>query len=179
VAGSSPRPLGRHHLHPADAATLVIAADIGPGDLVLDLGAGHGALTGPLAAAGARVIAVEVDPRALAVLARRFGHDERVRVVEADLRTVALPHRPFRVVANLPFAGASAALRRLLASPALTRADVVVQRGAAVAWATESRRRTPAARRRFDVRLGPTIRAARFRPPPSVDASILIVVRAR
>lgn len=153
-----------------------------PGELVLDLGAGHGALTGPLLAAGARVVAVELDRRALAVLHERFGDDDgaALTIVHGDLLTVPLPRRPFRVVANLPFATTSTALRRLLdPRGGLRRADLVVQRGAAVAWASEPRRRSPAARSAFEVRLGPTVRRGCFDPPPSVDAAHLVVTRRR
>jgi 23S rRNA (adenine-N6)-dimethyltransferase len=174
------RPLGRHHLRAADADAIVAATGVRAGELVLDLGAGHGALTAALAAAGARVVAVELDRRALAVLRERFLGDDAVTVVAGDLLQVPLPRRPFRVVANLPFASTSAALRRLLDPRSrLVRADLVVQRGAAVAWATEPRRRGPAARRSFDLRLGPTIRAHRFDPPPSVDAAVLVAIRRR
>lgn len=148
----------------------MVAARIRPGDLVLDLGAGHGALTAPLADAGARVVAVELDRRAAAVLRDRFDGDDRVRVVEADLLTVPLPRRPYRVVANLPFATTAATVRRLLASPALRRADLVVQRGAAIGW---SQRRV----RRHVLELGMTIPAHRFRPAPAVDAAVLVLRR--
>jgi len=143
---------------------------------MLDLGAGHGALTGPLLAAGARVVAVEIDARAAAVLRRRFAGADRVRVVEGDLLAIPLPRRPYRVVANLPFATTSAALRRLLdPQGGLVRADLVVQRGAAIAWANEPRRRSAAARRRFDVRLAATIPGRRFLPPAPVDAAVLVI----
>jgi 23S rRNA (adenine-N6)-dimethyltransferase len=145
---------------------------------VLDLGAGHGALTGPLLDVGARVVAVELDHRALATLHDRFGDHPALTIVEGDLLRVPLPRQAFRVVANLPFATTSAALRRLLDPRlALQRADLVLQRGAAVAWATEPRRRTPAARRAFDLRLGPTIRAHRFVPPSRVDAAVLAITQ--
>lgn len=145
---------------------------------MLDLGAGHGALTEPLAAAGARVVAVELDRRALDVLRDRFAAHPSVRIVAGDLLDVPLPRRPYRVVANLPFATTSAALRRLLDPRGqLRRADLVLQRGAAIAWATEPRRRSAASRRRFDLRLGSTIPARRFVPPPTVDAALLHVAR--
>lgn len=135
---------------------------------MLDLGAGHGAVTAALVAAGAHVVAVEIDRRAVAVLRERF---DGVRVVEADLLTVALPRRPYRVVANLPFATTTATLRRLLDPRGhLLSADLVLQKGAAIGW---SQRRV----RRFDLRLGPTIPAHRFRPMPSVDAAVLTISR--
>ena len=135
---------------------------------MLDLGAGHGAVTAALLDAGARVVAVELDRRAAKLLERRYPD---ARVVHGDLLAVPLPRRPYRVVANLPFATTTATLRRLLDPRGqLLRADLVLQRGAAIGW---SQKRV----RRFDLRLGPTIPAHRFRPMPSVDAAVLTIRR--
>ena len=83
-------------------------------DVVCDLGAGLGALTAPLAATGARVIAVELHPRRAAALREEYA-GTRVAVVELDLRDFTFPGRPYRVVANPPYAGVNALVRRLLA----------------------------------------------------------------
>src|SRR5262245_18815437 len=57
-----PNHAGAHFLQDRGvAAELVRRAGVRPGDLVLDLGAGSGAITAPLAAAGARVLAIERD----------------------------------------------------------------------------------------------------------------------
>ncbi len=123
VARPVPR-WGRHTLDPRVAAHIVSTADIGPGQLVVDLGAGTGALTGPLLRVGARVIAVELDVGRLARL-RRLAD---VEVVAADLAVFRWPTVPFRVVANPPWALAETVRVRLLAAPSLVRADVVVPR---------------------------------------------------
>jgi 23S rRNA (adenine-N6)-dimethyltransferase len=159
---------------------LVGAAGLGPGDLVLDLGAGSGALTAPLAATGARVLAVERDPRLVANLRRRFAGCPGVRVVEGDLRTVPLPHRPYAVVANPPFAGTAALLARLLDDPrgALVRADLLVELGAArcltgpprgprEAWWTA----------RYEAVLVRQVPAGAFRPVPQARVGQLALVR--
>jgi 23S rRNA (adenine-N6)-dimethyltransferase len=99
---------------------------VGPGDLVVDIGAGHGALTAALLRAGAHVVAVELHPQRAAVLRQRFAGSPVV-VVRADAADLRLPRRPFRVVANPPFAATAAILRRLTAHGSrLVQADVVV-----------------------------------------------------
>lgn len=172
-AARSPRPAGRHHLRPAEARRLVARAGIRPGDLVVDLGAGHGAITAPLVEAGALVLAVELDRRAVRVLHERFAGVDAVTVVHADLLDVRLPGRLFRVVANLPFATTSDAMRRLLDPRlALVRADVIVQRAAARRWAA-------AGGRAFAVHVDAHLDRRAFEPPPKVDAAVLVARRIR
>lgn len=159
---------------------LVRSADIGPDDLVLDLGAGPGALTLALARTGARVIAVERDPRLARRLARRTADDPAVRVVEGDLRHVALPHRPFHVVANIPFATGTDLLRRLLdehhQGRRLRGADLLVEWGFARRLTTAAADRTAARwQRRFVLDVARRVPARSFSPPPRVDAAHLVI----
>jgi 23S rRNA (adenine-N6)-dimethyltransferase len=167
-------PSGAHFLSARLAADLVRGAGVGPGDLVFDLGAGLGALTAPLAATGARVVAVERHPGYARSLARRFPG---VTVVHGDLLTVPLPGRDFRVVANIPFAITSPLLRRLLDRGAsrLSRADLVVEYGAARRLTGSPRDAWWAAR--YAIRLARRIPAGCFRPVPAVDAALLVVER--
>jgi 23S rRNA (adenine-N6)-dimethyltransferase len=176
---SAPNHGGAHFLHDRGlAAELVRGAGVRPGDLVLDLGAGGGAITGPLVAAGARVLAVERDAGLARRLERRFAADP-VTVVHGDLRRVPLPRRPYRVVASIPFAVTAALLRRLLDDPrtALERADLIVEWGMARRLATPRPRDLATAwwAGRFDLRLKRRVPAACFRPPPRVDAAHLAV----
>lgn len=160
------------------ASGLVAASGVSSRDLVLDLGAGTGALTAPLAATGARVVAVELDAGLAAGLRCRFADRPRVTVVRADLRDLRLPRRPFRVVANLPFSVTAPALRLLLdPRAALVRADLVVQRGAALDRARPGTFTSVAWGPWFELALGPTIPAHRFRPAPRVDGAVLVVTR--
>jgi 23S rRNA (adenine-N6)-dimethyltransferase len=175
-----PNPSGAHFLAPRTAAELVRGAGVGPGDLVFDLGAGLGALTAPLAATGARVVAVERNRGYARSLTRRFASAGNVTVVEADLREVPLPGRPFRVVANIPFATTSVLLGRLMDRNAsrLARADLVVEYGAAKRLTgppRDARTRWWAAR--YDLRVVRRVPARCFRPVPGVDAAVLVIER--
>jgi 23S rRNA (adenine-N6)-dimethyltransferase len=182
VAGrpQAPNPAGAHFLRDrALIARLARASGAGDGRLVLDLGAGHGAITAGLAATGARVIAVERDRRLAARLRRRFDADPHVRVVQADLRRVPLPRREFLVVASPPFSLTTALCRRLLGDPAvlLAGAELIIGWGAArwlaSPWPRDAETAWWAAR--YEIRLAQTISAAAFVPPPGTDAARLSV----
>jgi 23S rRNA (adenine-N6)-dimethyltransferase len=148
-------------------------AAISPGDLVLDVGAGSGALAAQLVAAGARVIAVELhDGRAQQLRERFWG--EPVVVVVADASDLRLPRQPFRVVANPPFAVTTALIRRLLSPGSrLVRADLVVPWHVGVRW---TRADAPAAQRWCQVfrtsLVRPLPRRA-FRPSATMDTVVL------
>jgi 16S rRNA A1518/A1519 N6-dimethyltransferase RsmA/KsgA/DIM1 with predicted DNA glycosylase/AP lyase activity len=112
------------------AAELVRRAGVHPGDLVLDLGAGSGAITAPLNAVGARVLAVERDAHLVRRLERHFPGTS-VTVVHADLLRVPLPRRRYTVVASIPFATTIALLHRLLddAGGAPERVELLIEWG--------------------------------------------------
>jgi 23S rRNA (adenine-N6)-dimethyltransferase len=144
------------------ARRIVADSGIGAGDLVLDLGAGIGELTGPLVDAGAHVIAVELHPARAAVLRRRFG--KSITVVEADLMRVPLPRQPFRVVANPPYGTAQALVRRLARAPRLQRADLLLPHWVTARW-TSQWARSAAGRR---------ISRQAFTPCAPADAQVLV-----
>jgi 16S rRNA A1518/A1519 N6-dimethyltransferase RsmA/KsgA/DIM1 with predicted DNA glycosylase/AP lyase activity len=166
---------GQHFLRSsAFAAELVRAAGIRRGDLVYDLGAGTGILARALEHAGARVVAVELDPGLAAKLRGRFT------VVEADARLVRFPSDPFHVVANLPFAHTTPILRRLLdPRTRLVSADVIVQWGFAEKRAAlwPSTQLSVEWQTWFDLGVGRRVPRCCFAPPPSVDAAVLRAVR--
>ena len=174
-----PRPnhAGIHHLAcRRTLRALVRGAALPPGQLVYDLGAGPGTLTAALAAAGAHVVAVERDARFAATLRRRFADDPRVRVVEADLRTVALAPGA-RVVANLPFATSGAVVAQLLDRPRrlCAGADLLVEEGFARRLASSRPRSAAAAWRsaRHEISIARTVPRDAFAPMPLVGAALL------
>ena len=139
---------------------------------MLDIGAGTGALTAHLVAAGARVVAVELHPGRAATLRRRFA-DADVTVVQADIAALRLPRRRFRVVANPPYGISSTLLRTLLApGSSLAAADLVLQRAVV-------RRYASGTARRFSLTAGLTLPRRAFLPPPHVDSAVLVIRRRR
>jgi 23S rRNA (adenine-N6)-dimethyltransferase len=160
------------------AAELVRDACVGPGDLVVDLGAGSGRLTAELARVARRVLAVELDPRLAARLRDRWPN---VDVVVGDATRVPVPGEPFRVVANVPFDRTTAILRRLLDDPRtpLVRADLVV------AWGVVQKRVLPWPSTLngvlwgawYETSVSRRLPRAAFDPPPSVDAGVLVYAR--
>jgi 23S rRNA (adenine-N6)-dimethyltransferase len=168
ATGRSRRAWGWHRLSDDWAARVVAAAGIRPGQLVLDIGAGEGALTAHLVRAGARVIAVELHPARVRVLRRRFPG---VIVVHADASSVRLPGRPFRVVASPPY-GISATLMRSLLAPEskLVAADLVLQRAVVRKYVSRTSRR-------YNLAEGFTLPRRAFLPPPRVDSAVLVIRR--
>jgi 23S rRNA (adenine-N6)-dimethyltransferase len=152
-------------------------AGVQPGDLVLDVGAGDGALTRHLAGAGAHVIAFELHPGLCRILRARFA-DAPVKVVNADAAQLRLPRRRFRVVASPPFSISTALLRRLLSRGSrLESADLVLQR--AMAQRFLDGRVAGASRwgREFVLERGLAVPRSAFRPSPRVDSMVLVVRR--
>ena len=82
-------------------------SQIGPGDLVVEIGPGIGTLTQALAETGADVKSVEIDRSLLPVLAQTLQGYDNVEIVPGDVLKLNLAkvteHRPFTVAANLPY----------------------------------------------------------------------------
>lgn len=167
------RQWGWHRLDPEWARRIVDASPVTAGDLVLDVGAGTGALTRPLLAVGARVVAIELNAGRAAVLQERFG--DRITVVRADLRDLRLPRRPFRVLACPPYAAVGDLLAVLMSSDRMLSADLVLQQAAAhrLALSPPSRRHTW----RYTFESGLPVPRRAFTPPPRVDSAVLWVRR--
>jgi 23S rRNA (adenine-N6)-dimethyltransferase len=163
------------------AAEIADSARLGPGDLVVEFGAGHGRLTDQLASRAGTVIAIELDARLAARLASRFAERRNVTVVTGDALAVPLPKRPFRVVSNPPFHITAPLLRRLLDDPMvpLQRADLILAWGAALALtgvygpAHKSRHWQA----RYEFLLIRRLPAASFDPAPPQDAALVSIRR--
>jgi 23S rRNA (adenine-N6)-dimethyltransferase len=168
---------GWHELERRWAALLVALAEVSAGDLVLDVGAGRGAITKELVRAGAHVVAIELHEQRSASLREQFA-GQRVTVVRADASDLRLPRRPFKVVANPPFGVTTALLRRLTSSSSrLERASLVLPAWAGTRWTEGRGAGGPRSRQAFTCSLGPRVPSSAFRPPPPHAPRILLISR--
>jgi len=109
--------LGQNFLtSPSVAKDIVNAAELRPGEVVVEIGPGKGALTNHLLAQDTRVIAIEKDERLIPILSQRFAREisaGRLSLVPGDIaqmqtwQNVVRKHRlaegGFAVVANIPY----------------------------------------------------------------------------
>ncbi len=127
--------LGQHFLaNRGLALALVEAFAPAPGDAVVEIGPGGGALTGLLAERAGRLVALEVDADLVPALERMLEPFPRAEVRLADALAVdwdALADElggRFRVIGNLPYNVGTAIVRRLLASDAVRDMQLVLQK---------------------------------------------------
>jgi 16S rRNA (adenine1518-N6/adenine1519-N6)-dimethyltransferase len=135
--------LGRHGVRPSRALgqnfvtdpntvrRIARLAEVGPGDQVLEIGPGLGALTLALAETGASVTAVEADRHLIPVLEEVVGDLDAVTVVHADAMTVDWPALlcgadEWVLVANLPYNIATPLVADLLDDVAAIRRMLVM-----------------------------------------------------
>ena len=116
---------------------IVHAAELTPGEPVLEVGPGIGTLTQGLAQSGADVTAIELDRRLLEVLDTTLASYDNVRIIHGDVLKLDVPsimnHKPFKVVANLPYYITTPIIMSLLESKlSIERLVVMVQKEVAL-----------------------------------------------
>lgn len=124
---------------PNTVERIVRIAGVTPGARVVEIGAGLGSLTVALAAAGASVLAIELDRRLADVLADTTrGLDvviERGDAMQLDWAETLAGPEPWLMVANLPYNIATPVLLRALeGAPRVQRFTLMVQREVGERW---------------------------------------------
>ncbi len=188
TAALAPRPnprkaLGQHFLSDNRiVARIIAAADLGPQEVVVEVGPGRGALTRRLVQSAGRVIAIEKDPQLAASLAARLSNPANLVTAEDDARTADIatlvgPGAAYKVVANLPYYAANPIIRRFLESePKPAIAVVMVQREVAQSMAA-----APGSMSLLSVavqfyarpRIVCQVPPRAFHPPPKVSSSVV------
>jgi len=179
---------GQHFLHdPAVIERIVRAIGPRPGDHLVEIGPGRGALTRGLLASAelASLDAIEIDRDLGATLARELASDERFHLHRADALTLdlgalaALRGGRLRLAGNLPYNVATKLLFHCLASlRSLEDMLFMLQREVAARIAAKP---GTAEYGRLTVMLAPSVRAERlfdvgpgaFQPPPKVWSSVV------
>lgn len=173
------RALGQNFLYDQDVVADVLGTlHPPPGALVVDLGAGAGALTLAAARRGHPVLAVEIDPRWARALHARVAGRGTVEVRCGDALVVRLPATPLYVVSSAPYGIGTALVRRLLTDAhGLVRAAVVLQRETAQRLAGRPRTSRFAATwvPWYDLAVVRRIPSSAFRPRPAVESALLSI----
>ena len=173
---------GQHFL--ADDGVLdriVSAIDPRPGQAVVEIGPGLGALTGPLRERCERLTVIELDRD----LAQRLRRDDRLTVIEADVLRVDFSAlalaagQPLRVVGNLPYNISTPILFHLLAHVAHVQDQhfmlqkEVVDRMAAEPGHKDFGRLTVMLQWRYRIESVLDVPPEAFDPPPKVDSAVV------
>ena len=173
--------LGQNFLtDPVALQRIVDAADLAPSDVVVEVGAGAGTLTRPLAEQAGRVLALELDGQLVELLREQFSGFPNVEILHEDVLRFSSPgltHREYKVVGNLPYYITSAVLRHFLETAPRPRLIVVtVQREVAERIVAEPGKMSILAvsvqfygRPRIVAR----IPAGAFYPAPKVDSTVV------
>jgi 16S rRNA (adenine1518-N6/adenine1519-N6)-dimethyltransferase len=183
-------------IDPNTVRRIVRLAEVGPDDVVLEVGPGLGSLTLGLLDRAARVVAVEIDPLLAAELpatvadrrpdlAEGNGLERRLAVVARDaLQLVDVPGPdPTVLVANLPYNVAVPVVLTLLERmPSLARGLVMVQAEVADRLAAQPGNRTygvPSVKAAWyaEVSRAGSVGRAVFWPVPNVDSGLVALTR--
>ncbi|PJF25934.1 MAG: ribosomal RNA small subunit methyltransferase A [Phototrophicales bacterium] len=177
--------LGQNFLHDPNALEKIVAtAEIRPGELAVEVGAGTGALTEALARTADQVIAYEIDGRLIPILSERFRAVPNVRIIHEDFLAAYLPaivgeDDPYVVVANVPYYITSAIIRHVLEAPRRPRRMVltvqfeVAERLIAKPGRTEMSLLSVSAQYYTQPQIVTRFKPAVFYPRPDVDSAVV------
>jgi 16S rRNA (adenine1518-N6/adenine1519-N6)-dimethyltransferase len=174
--------LSQNFLTDGDALdTILTAADLRPGDRVVEIGPGLGVLTRRLLAAGCTVVAIEVDPHLIGYLGRELDDAHDLTLVHDDALAVdpdtLFPGERYHLVANIPYHITSPLLHRFLGSdhPPL-RAVVLVQAEVADRIASppgDMSYLSVFVQDLAEAEIVARVPASAFEPTPEVDSAVL------
>lgn len=171
---------------PNTVRRIVAAADLAPGDTVLEIGPGLGSLTLGLAGEVERVVAVEIDAGMVAALGEVLADHGNVEVVHADALRADLGAltggAPARLVANLPYNTATPIVMHALADPAVVDLFVMVQREVGERWAARPGHPLHAGvsvklALQADAEVALHVPRSVFHPVPNVDSVMVRITR--
>ncbi len=177
---------GQNFLKDESVLTRIAAATkVGPGEPILELGAGMGALTHHLLTRGAKVVAVERDREMVPLLRENLAGVGDLTILEAnaaELDYAELARQsggPLTVAGNLPYQISSRIIVSLAdAQPHVARAVLMVQREVAERLVAPAGSRTYGllsvlVQRAFDASIVFEVPPGAFHPPPKVHSAVV------
>ncbi len=187
MSGSRRPKLGQHFL--ADwryCRRILEALNLRSDDLVIEIGAGPGAMTELLAHRARRVIAIEIDPLLAQKLKERVQNEPRIEILGADILSTDISDLCRRnksdqcfVFGNVPYYITSPIIRHLFASWARVRAmALLVQREVALRLTASPGRRaygylSVLAKLYSEPRITLSVPPGAFSPPPKVHSALV------
>lgn len=178
------RQVATHSQHflrnPRLIAELIGHSNIRRGDLVIDIGAGSGAITAVLARRCRQVLAYENEPGILNKLQQNMRRHKNVKVIAQDFLQAKLPDEPYKVFANIPFHLSADIVRKLTNNNEMHTPRsiyLIVQKQFAQKivpsdWHFTSQLGTQLAPW-WQTRIRRPLRRTDFTPPPAVDTVLL------
>ena len=178
--------LGQHFLLDENLTARIVRA-AGPlaGRHVIEVGPGPGGLTRALLQTEvSEVVAIEIDPRAVAPIAELAVAEARLRIVEADAMRVdaaSLCAAPRQIIANLPYnVGTPLLVGWLRQAAAFERLTLmfqqeVAERICAKASSSDYGRLSVLAQWTCEARIALRIPPSAFVPRPKVDSAIVVL----
>jgi len=167
---------------------IVAAVDLCPGDTILEIGPGRGALTSELLKSGGSIVAIELDRDLITTLENQFGKSHNFRLLSAD--ALKVDYRQLRdsseaklkLVANLPYNIATAILQRLIdyrhdfSEMVLMFQREVVERITAGPGSSDRGYLTVLVEQYFSIERLVDVPPTAFRPQPQVWSSVVKLV---
>jgi 16S rRNA (adenine1518-N6/adenine1519-N6)-dimethyltransferase len=172
--------LGQHFLIDQSALDQIVeAAELVPGERVVEIGPGIGVLTRELLRQKTKVTAVELDDRFVPLVKYFTKEYDGLTVIQGNALKVDLPKEPYKMVANIPYHITSPLFRHaFLESPVPpTSMTLLIQREVAekICSKTDSGVLTVIVNLFGTPRIVTHVRPESFLPPPKVDSSVLHV----
>jgi 23S rRNA (adenine-N6)-dimethyltransferase len=168
---------------PRLVAELIGHSNIRKNDTVYDLGAGSGVIASVLARRCKQVIAVEIEPQALAKLRQNLSHEQNITILKKDILDLDLPKEPYKIFANIPFSVSAQVVRKF------TEAQLPPKSMYLITQKQFARKLVPGGDHFtsqlsaeiapwFTVRIRKPLRKTDFTPPPAVD-TVLLEIKPR
>lgn len=182
--GEPPNDLGQHFINNRKLIEeIVIRANINKDDMVLEIGAGKGALTMVLSKKAGKVLAVEYDEKLVNILEQKTAQASNVKIIQQDILRMRMPKESFVVVSNIPYDITTPIMKRLLMNPfsGFQSGVIVMEYGAARRFTSTFIKNDYVLvwKMWYDVKYVRKISREFFSPRPRVDSAMVKITRKK